>query len=103
MILAQFYDNQGKYEQAVSLYQPALQIREQALGPQHPHTQQVRETTPLSYEQWDARRRSKAARREAMRESSGKAERDTWNTQHTIPPLCTKPSSDLLGSRRAVV
>ena len=30
--------DQGKYEQAEPLYQRALAIREQALGPEHPET-----------------------------------------------------------------
>ena len=37
--LAGLYDAQGKYEQAEPLYERALAIREQQLGPEHPATQ----------------------------------------------------------------
>ena len=37
--LAYLYRKQGKYEQAEPLYQRALAIREQQLGPEHPSTQ----------------------------------------------------------------
>lgn len=40
--LATFYENQGKYEQAESLYQRALQIMEKTLGPEHPTTKIMR-------------------------------------------------------------
>jgi ATP/maltotriose-dependent transcriptional regulator MalT len=36
--LASLYRLQGQYEQAKSLYQRALTIREQVLGPEHPYT-----------------------------------------------------------------
>jgi tetratricopeptide (TPR) repeat protein len=36
--LAELYQQQGKYEQAKALYQRALSIREQHLGPEHPDT-----------------------------------------------------------------
>jgi tetratricopeptide (TPR) repeat protein len=41
-ILAELYRAQGKYEQAEPLYQRALAISEQQLGPQHPTTQIIR-------------------------------------------------------------
>ena len=39
--LAALYYEQGKYAEAESLYQRALRIREQALGPDHPYTREV--------------------------------------------------------------
>lgn len=39
--LANLHREQGKYDQAASLYQRALTIREQRLGPQHPDTAQT--------------------------------------------------------------
>ena len=38
--LAAVYGDQGRYEEAVPLYQRALAIREKALGPDHPNTAQ---------------------------------------------------------------
>lgn len=40
--LASLYHEQGKYEQAKLLYQPALAIREQRLGLKHPDTVDTR-------------------------------------------------------------
>lgn len=40
--LAMLYSNQGKYEEAVPLYQRALAISEKALGPEHPNTIVIR-------------------------------------------------------------
>jgi len=39
--LANLYQDQGKYTEAEPLYQRALHIREQALGPNHPLTREV--------------------------------------------------------------
>jgi tetratricopeptide (TPR) repeat protein len=39
--LANLYRDQGKYAEAEPLYQRALYIWEQALGPNHPYTQTV--------------------------------------------------------------
>jgi tetratricopeptide (TPR) repeat protein len=39
--LAVLYYEQGKYAEAEPLYQRALHIREQALGPDHPLTRKV--------------------------------------------------------------
>jgi tetratricopeptide (TPR) repeat protein len=39
--LANLYNDQGKYAEAEPLYQRALRIREQALGPDHPRTREV--------------------------------------------------------------
>jgi tetratricopeptide (TPR) repeat protein len=39
--LALLYRHQGKYEQARSLYQRALKIRQQTLGPEHPRVAQT--------------------------------------------------------------
>ena len=36
--LAQVYENQGKYLEACSYYQKAIEICERKLGPDHPHT-----------------------------------------------------------------
>ncbi len=36
--LAQVYENQGKYLEACSYYQKAIEICERKLGPNHPHT-----------------------------------------------------------------
>ena len=41
--LASLYKRQGKYEQAEPLYQRALAIREQQLGPEHPTTVTIQE------------------------------------------------------------
>jgi len=43
--LANLYEAQGKYEQAQPLYQLALTINEQQLGPEHPTTQRIRENS----------------------------------------------------------
>ena len=40
--LASLYSNQGKYAEAEPFLQRALQIREQALGPQHPLTRKTK-------------------------------------------------------------
>ena len=40
--LAALYDNQGKYDEAESLYQRALAIREKVLGSDHPDTAETR-------------------------------------------------------------
>ncbi len=37
------YYHQGKYEQAEPLYQRAIAIDEQVLGPEHPTTKTIRE------------------------------------------------------------
>ncbi len=37
------YNDQGKYDEAESLFQRALAICEKALGAQYPHTQTVRQ------------------------------------------------------------
>ncbi len=48
--LAGLYYNQGKYEQAEPLYQRALAIREQQLGPKHPDTAHSLNNLGLLYE-----------------------------------------------------
>ncbi len=40
--LAVLYDNQGRNQEAEPLYQRALAIREEALGPDHPSTATTR-------------------------------------------------------------
>jgi tetratricopeptide (TPR) repeat protein len=45
--LAVLYQSQGKYEQALPLYQQSLIILKQVLGNQHPHTKIVAENYEL--------------------------------------------------------
>ena len=45
--LALLYEAQGKYAEAKPLYQRALAICEQALGPDHPNTKIVRQNYAL--------------------------------------------------------
>src|SRR5258708_1655084 len=50
--LAELYQSQGAYEQALPLSQRALAIRERVLGPQHPDTaQSLNNLAALYYEQ----------------------------------------------------
>jgi Tfp pilus assembly protein PilF len=50
--LALLYTEQGKYAQAEPLYQRALQIREQQVGPDHPHVASaLNNLALLSYKQ----------------------------------------------------
>ena len=87
---ANYLHDRAQYEQAEPLHQRALDIREKALGPDHPNTATSLNNLAALYDNQGRYEQARAASTNAPSPSWKKRDRviQTWRLVSTITPLC---------------